>query len=79
MIESKMERIIVGAMKRRNLSYEGLTKIYEKKIGRRITKQALNQKVKNLVRTKNEKVFRELLRVIGVNEESIEKFVEEVK
>lgn len=79
MIESKMERIIVGAMTRREISYEKLSKIYEKKLGRKITKQALNQRVKKLSRTNDLEVFREMLRVIGVNEASIEKFVEEVK
>ena len=79
MIESKMERIIVGAMARRKISYQKLTELYEQKVGRRITKQALNHKVKNLCRTKDEKVFRELLRVIGVNEANIEEFVREVK
>ena len=79
MIESKMERIIVGAMARRKISYQKLTELYEQKVGRRITKQALNHKVKNLCRTRDEKVFRELLRVIGVNEANIEEFVREVK
>ena len=79
MIESKMERIIVGAMTRRQLSYEKLSKVYERKKGKSITKQALNTKVKNLARTKNIETFRELLEMMGVNEESIEKFVEEVK
>ena len=78
MIESKMERIIVGAMTRRKISYQKLTELYEKKLGRKITKQALNHKVKNLFRTKDEKVFRELLWVIGVSEENIEAFVKEV-
>lgn len=79
MIESKMERIIVGAMARRKISYQKLTELYEQKVGRRITKQALNHKVKNLCRTRDEKVFIELLRVIGVNEANIEEFVREVK
>ena len=79
MIESKMERIIVGAMARRKISYQKLTELYEQKVGRKITKQALNHKVKNLCRTRDEKVFRELLRVIGVNEANIEEFVREVK
>lgn len=78
MVESKMERIIVGAMTRRNLTYTKLSEIYELKVGRKITKQALNHKVKNLCRTKDEKVFRELLWVIGVSEENIEAFVKEV-
>lgn len=78
MIESKMERIIVGAMARRRITYQKLSEIYENKIGKKITKQALNHKVKNLCRTRDEKIFRELLGIIGVSEENIEKFVKEV-
>lgn len=79
MIESKMERIIVGAMARRKITYQSLTELYERKFGRKISKQALNHKVKNLCRTRDEKVFRELLTAIGVSEANIEEFVKEVK
>lgn len=79
MVENQMERMIVGAMKRRKLSYEKLGQLWEKKSGQAVTKQAVNQKVKNLCRTKNLAKFREVLEVIGVSEKSIEEMVAMLK